>query len=179
VRDYQRRNSETISKKKKAYREANADHLVEYFHQYNLSHQEEKRIYNREWRARNRERKRLANKLWEAENKDRARQCYYDYRKRNRDKAASWAQNRASRKRGAEGQFTAADIQRIFKLQSGRCAYCRIKLKLSKVSRDHIVSLAKGGTNHPRNLQVLCPLCNSRKSCKDPIDFARELGMLL
>lgn len=30
---------------------------------------------------------------------------------------------------------------------------------------DHILSLRRGGTNHPSNLQTLCDSCNARKSC--------------
>jgi 5-methylcytosine-specific restriction endonuclease McrA len=39
--------------------------------------------------------------------------------------------------------------------------------------------LARGGTNHRRNIQILCPSCNLRKGWKHPIDFAQEMGRLL
>lgn len=44
---------------------------------------------------------------------------------------------------------------------------------------DHIIPLSKGGAHELRNLCIACPPCNLRKSAKDPIDFAREIGKLL
>jgi 5-methylcytosine-specific restriction endonuclease McrA len=58
------------------------------------------------------------------------------------------------------------------------CAYCRTKVG-QVYDIDHIVPLARRGTNDSRNLQVLCPTCNRRKAAKHPNQFARELGLLL
>ena len=93
------------------------------------------------------------------------------------EKRISEAKRRAA-KRGAEGSFKAEDIAAILKAQKGKCAVCRTCIK-KKYEIDHIKPLAKGGSNHRRNLQLLCPPCNSRKHAKDPIDFMREKGFLL
>lgn len=78
----------------------------------------------------------------------------------------------------ASGSFSADDIVDIIKSQRGRCAYCRKKLG-DKYHVDHIVALARGGTNDRRNLQAACPKCNLSKAARDPIDHARSLGKLL
>jgi 5-methylcytosine-specific restriction endonuclease McrA len=44
---------------------------------------------------------------------------------------------------------------------------------------DHIKPLSKGGTNHPKNLQLTCPSCNGSKKDKDPLLYARLTGRLL
>lgn len=132
-------------------------------------------------------------KKWRAANRDKCKQ----YSKRDiakhgekrRAKIKEWECNnpdkvRASRKccdnnrRKAEGKFTTSDVMRIGKLQNWLCAYCKIDVSKSYCV-DHIQPLAKGGTNWPRNLQLACGLCNSRKSAKDPMDWAREIGLLL
>lgn len=84
---------------------------------------------------------------------------------------------RRALKLGAEGSYTDEDVKRIFKQQRGRCAYCRVKLLRFHV--DHIKALASGGSNKPSNIQLTCSPCNSRKSNKDPINYARSIGLLL
>lgn len=88
---------------------------------------------------------------------------------------------RRSRVAEAEGSFTKNDIDNIYRLQNGKCAYfksCHNSLD-NGYQIDHIVPLSKGGTNWPRNLQLTCQPCNGSKNAKDPIEFSRELGNLL
>jgi hypothetical protein len=153
-----------------------------------------KAAYNRKWRAANRDQRRKAIAKWRAANPDKNRQ--YDARQRTKrakqrqadfrrwskehpEKFRAYAAHRRALKAAADGAFTEDDIQRLYKLQRGRCAYCRIELG-SRYEIDHINPLSKGGSNYPRNLQLLCRLkCNQRKRNKDPIDYARSLDRLL
>lgn len=70
-------------------------------------------------------------------------------------------------------------VQKIGALQRWRCAACRCDLRRSGYHMDHIMPLAKGGAHAPRNVQLLCPTCNVRKSAKHPVDFMQERGFLL
>lgn len=116
-----------------------------------------------------------------------------EYRAVNRDKAcatssawstanplkrsAAQAAYRA-RKRGAMGTHTGEDISRLYGLQKGKCACCKVSLA-NGYHVDHVVPLALGGTNDKDNLQLLCQFCNCSKGPKDPIDFAQQIGRLL
>jgi 5-methylcytosine-specific restriction endonuclease McrA len=82
------------------------------------------------------------------------------------------------RKLKADGVFTAADVRAILKAQRHRCAYCKKSIKKNYVM-DHIIPLARGGSNDRKNMQATCAPCNQRKHARDPLDFARSLGMLL
>lgn len=86
--------------------------------------------------------------------------------------------NRRASVEAADGRYTARDVEWIFKAQRGKCAACRRSLKRG-YHVDHIVALKNGGSNWPRNLQLLCPPCNVRKHAKDPIEFMQSLGKLL
>jgi 5-methylcytosine-specific restriction endonuclease McrA len=61
---------------------------------------------------------------------------------------------------GIPGRLRAKDIQKLFTLYGQNCLKCG---KAGKLTVDHIVPLSLGGANHLRNLQILCPGCNSRK----------------
>lgn len=86
---------------------------------------------------------------------------------------------RRARKRNADGDHTAADLAEILAAQKHRCAYCRADLRRTNKHVDHIVPLARGGSNGRSNLQYLCQPCNQAKNWKDPNDFARSLGLLI
>lgn len=48
----------------------------------------------------------------------------------------------------------------IFQRDNHQCQSCG---QTTKLSIDHIISLASGGSNDISNLQTLCSSCNSRK----------------
>jgi len=111
-----------------------------------------------------------------------ARERTKRWAKDNPDQARTNARNAKARRKAREGvvvgSHTAADIKDILLLQKGRCAYCKTQFG-KKYDVDHIVALARGGTNDRRNLQLLCRPCNLEKYARDPIDHARSLGLLL
>lgn len=149
--------------------------------------------YTKKWRQQNPERVAELSKRWRKENPDlaRASQKRYDakfperrkakdraWTKNNPDKAKAKNHRRIALKRGAEGSYTADDIAKIRLAQKDRCAVCRTKLK-GKGDVDHIHPLSKGGSNWPRNLQLLCVSCNAKKHTTDPIVFMQRQGFLL
>lgn len=115
---------------------------------------------------------------WYAANPEKARRRQREYYQRNPDAVKAAAARSRAKRQNAPGRWTAADIRRIFAAQKGRCAMCRVSIRKG-YHIDHIVALANGGTNWPRNLQLLCEPCNLHKHDADPLDFARRMGKLL
>jgi 5-methylcytosine-specific restriction endonuclease McrA len=131
------------------------------------------------WREKNPDKEKSRTKIYRDGNRDKVRTAVANWAKKNPLKRSVHEAGRRARKRAVGGSHTAQDILNIYEMQSGRCAYCRVKLK-NKYHVDHIIPLAKGGSNDRQNLQILCgPKCNCAKGAKDPLDFARELGRLL
>jgi tellurite resistance protein len=51
--------------------------------------------------------------------------------------------------------------QRVWQRYGGRCAECQAT---SYLEFDHIIPVARGGSNMDANVQLLCRMCNSKKS---------------
>lgn len=98
--------------------------------------------------------------------------------KEHKQRHRAFLRTSRSKRKGARGRHTAADISDILRMQRGRCAYCRAKLAAS-YNVDHITPLSRGGSNDRQNLQMLCVPCNSHKAAKDPAVFARQVGLLI
>lgn len=134
----------------------------------------------RSWRASSAEATRRVARAYRAANADKYRASTQRWQATREGKAvkARLQRERRARIRGAGGKHTAQDLTDILNAQAGRCAYCRSDVRMA-YEVDHIVALAKGGTNDRKNIQILCPPCNRRKRTKDPARFAREMGMLI
>jgi 5-methylcytosine-specific restriction endonuclease McrA len=142
------------------------------------------RAASRRWRMLNPEKSREWDRRWIANNRERVRESARLRARNNLERIRFHTANRRARKRKASGSYGRDDISRLFNLQKGKCAYhrfCgnRISKRPNGYHVDHIVPLAKGGTNWPSNLQLTCPQCNVRKNAQDPIDYARRLGALV
>lgn len=115
---------------------------------------------------------------WAIDNPDKAKASARKYYDNNREHFRAKVRNRDARKRAAQGSHTAVDIQDILVLQGSKCAYCRAKLA-GKYQIDHIEPLIAGGSNDRANLQALCEPCNKRKGAINPLQYARQIGLLL
>lgn len=98
------------------------------------------------------------------------------YRAANPHKLREWKQRRGNGK--VLPRLPWGTIPRLGNAQRWKCAICRVNIR-KDYHLDHIMPIARGGKHEPRNLQLLCPTCNVRKSAKDPISYMQEVGRLL
>ena len=147
---------------------------------YKKANPDKKREMDANWRANNREKLREVTRAWNASHPDERKKIAKKWVGENTDKMRIYARQRRAKKLSAEGSHTVADIAAIRKLQKDRCAMtcCRARLN-GRGDVDHIQALSKGGSNWPRNLQILCMSCNRSKNDRDPIEFSQSRGMLL
>lgn len=67
---------------------------------------------------------------------------------------------RRARIRGNGGKYTASQWQELVAMYDHRCLRCGVQ---GRMTVDHVVSIAEGGTNTIQNIQPLCLSCNQRK----------------
>lgn len=143
-----------------------------------LANPDRKREANRAHYLANKERYRKRGAEWAENNQERMREAAKKWRQENAERVRASKRNRKALLRKAEGLHTEEDIQRLMVLQRSKCAHCSRSIKKER-HVDHVIPIARGGSNWPDNLQLLCPHCNMSKGAKDPYEWKQERGMLL
>lgn len=149
---------------------------------YNAAQRPYDAAYYAAYYVKNRDRMRETGAIWRAANRETIRAKAEEYRDNHprvvKAKPRKIVEPKEKTKRTAEGFHTQDDVSRILKMQNGRCAYCSAVV-WHGYHVDHITPLARGGTQWPRNLQITCAFCNLSKNARDPLEFARSIGLLL
>lgn len=137
------------------------------------------RKHNRDWYYANLETRTESISKWQKENKSKLRQYGSAWTKRNPDKVKIKQHARRARMKSSGGTYTEEDVRKLLALQKFRCANPRCRKLIKKCYEiDHVQPIAKGGTNWPDNLQLLCRHCNQKKQARDPYDWAQDNGRL-
>lgn len=125
-----------------------------------------------------REKQKIRNTKYRENNAEKIRA----YRKENRVLLATYTAKRRAKVLSVGGSHTGADILELFAKQGGKCAACKCKITIEsgkfRFHVDHVNPIARGGSNNPDNLQLLCRKCNRIKSAKTPEEWAEENGLL-
>jgi hypothetical protein len=133
------------------------------------------------WREANPDKIRVKNKRYKTDNAERlapiavARTKQWCEENPERAKALrrKVSQHRRARILKATGAYTQRQIDDLVQSQNWTCATPRcLKSLLEAKELDHIIALARGGSNDISNLQWLCPSCNRKKQHKSPEEWA-------
>jgi 5-methylcytosine-specific restriction endonuclease McrA len=137
------------------WRGAHLDKAAAAMQRWRQKHYDEYRAYRASYYEKNAELIKAAVKKW---------------REDNPEKWRAIAAVSGGQRRGAEGRFTLKDLEQKWEAQSGLCVYCQADLELS-MEIDHKLPIARGGSNWPDNIQLLCFTCNRRKHAKTDVEF--------
>lgn len=148
---YKTQNRAVVNAGNAAYRERNRDAINDRIKRWYAEHPDRAAEMRREGRKRNADRRKAYNRAYREAHPDLYRNAY---------------NNRRARLKGNGGTHTVAEWAAVKAAQDYTCLHCRKREPEITLTRDHIIPLAKGGTNDIGNIQGLCALCNSRKSAK-------------
>ena len=66
----------------------------------------------------------------------------------------------------------------LYRVYGHTCNYCDKKLLVNNMACDHIIPLSHGGDSTPKNLQMICGRCNTRKGPLMDKEFVKLLRWL-
>lgn len=147
------------NKAAKDWAAANLDRVRARRKAYYSAHAEEARAYSRQYRNDNIERVRQVERAKRQANPEYMR----NYVRANPDKYREYQFRRKAKIRNAPGNATAADIAARWAMWGNLCYMCGAPATCT----DHVIPLARGGSNWPANLRPACKSCNCKKRTRD------------
>lgn len=140
---------------------------------FRATHIEKERERGREYHRRNKDRERPLKKAYADANKTRHQILRRNWHLENREKVKANKQRRRARRLLAGGSFSGQDVKAQYVAQKGLCWWC--SEPLTNYHIDHLVPLARGGSNDASNIVLACPHCNLSKSDKMPWEWNGRL----
>lgn len=143
---------------------------------------EKRAVSNAKWKKANREQTRISNAQYQQQHKHDSIKAKNERRKLRPEMIAKHSNAYRARKVSADGTHTGEDIKRLWDRQGHKCAVPGCTNAIAGSGKniyhvDHIVPLAKGGSNYPDNLQCLCGVHNLSKNARDPYRWAQALEL--
>lgn len=75
-------------------------------------------------------------------------------------------------------KFTEYEKRIVYANGGGKCSICGKTVSFNRMTIDHKVPLAYGGTNYIDNLQLACLSCNQMKGSMDMEEFIDKVQQL-
>lgn len=142
----------------------NREYFAEHSRQYHWKNKEKRNEYRRLLHVKNAESEREYNARYREANRERRRQVWREWARNNREKIIENVHRRRARIAEADGDFTAEQWIELCARYEYVCLCC--ERTGAKLEADHIVPIARGGSNDINNIQPLCRSCNARKHTK-------------
>lgn len=179
------RDPEGTSEKRRAYRQANLEKLRAGERASKERHRDAVNQRQNARRAANLDAARSQGRVTYQRRKDTQLAAMKEWRRRNPDYEAQRRlerpelhraknHNRRARLKAAEGSFTPEQWRQKLAQYAGRCHWCGGVIT-GPVHVEHVIPLARGGTNFISNVVPSCASCNAAKGTKLPHEFSGRL----
>lgn len=171
-RRYRESNREKVLERNRRYYEANREKETERFRRYREAHREEETERLRLWREANREKMGELVRRWRKAHPEKTAKAARRWRQSHPEEVSAHKRLRRARIAGGGGSHTEAQWQALKSYYMDQCLCCGDVP--DKLTRDHVVPIARGGSDDISNIQPLCFRCNRRKHAKT-IDYRIDI----
>ncbi len=144
---------------------------AKYMHAYYLANKAKIIERSAKWCKANPEKALACVQNWTKRNPEKIAAKYRRWYIKNRPANAARARKRRERERRVESTDAISSTvlaQLVSSCARMKCAICGKNMPKSDRTVDHVIPLAKGGTGHIGNLQIVHLSCNCSKHCKTP-----------
>lgn len=188
-RAYNAAHKAELAAKKRAYNAAHKAEAAARSRAYNAAHKEEVRARCRAYYAANKAESAAKHRAYYAAHQvelaarsrayiaaNKVERAAYQraYRLAHPEQIATKDARRRARKAGASvNDLTAAQWREILAAYGHRCVYCGRKMQ--RLTQDHVIPLAKGGTHTFSNVVPACRSCNAKKYTGPPLTAVQPL----
>jgi 5-methylcytosine-specific restriction endonuclease McrA len=148
------------------YKERNPEKYAADIRAWHKANPESTHAAHLKWYTANVEQVNAANLKWRVANPEKASSAIRAWKRANPDKKQAYEHKRRTRMTGAGGSYTVEQFKALGNLCL-RCGCTGLRL-----TPDHVLPVALGGSSDISNIQPLCGPCNSRKGAKH-IDYRR------
>lgn len=128
---------------------------------------EDKRQYSRKYYHKNKEQRSKYRSEWYQKNKNKNNQYHKEWRRNNPERSRAQRKIENSRRRArienAAGNYTTSEWMKLKEKYDSKCLACDRSEPEVKITPDHVIPLALGGSNDIDNIQPLCWGCNASK----------------
>lgn len=164
-------NADVLRERKQRYYTENSETIKARVRKWGSENRDKKRKYNLAWRENNRDKARSSSLKWARANKQHQSEYSRKRRKENPDRYRQAVRRRRARLHGASRfRVTDRDIVRLLNRFYYCCAYCGRDIS-NGFHIDHVVPLARGGSDGIGNYLPACPFCNESKGAKTLVEW--------
>jgi 5-methylcytosine-specific restriction endonuclease McrA len=176
---WREKNKEKIAIGSKVYEKANKEKITARKKAYYKANKEQRALKAKASYEANKEQRFVSHKAYREANKRQVAATIKAWGKAHPERRLAVVHKRRASKLNSGGTFTNIHITTLLAAQNSKCVYCRVELTITgkgKYHVDHRIPLFLGGSNHPENLQLLCPSCNLSKGRKHPDVYEKEIN---
>jgi hypothetical protein len=160
AKNWRKQNPEKTKIARKQSRQRNKEKSSIYSKLYRLLHRDQNNERKLKWYHNNKEKAAESKKRYLEQHPNQQR----EWRAKNPDKVVVYTENRRARIKGNGGTYTLDEWKSLCDRYGNKCLRCgRSDVKLTP---DHVMPIAKGGSNSIDNIQPLCRSCNSWKNAR-------------